>query len=155
MSEQAGILAAQERNSPSPRYAERGRSRAYATKLYRGDMAPPRSDGLSGKVAAEELLELALAGPTIEIAGRRMVALANERGGEDNITLILTHFGGPGLVVAPQGAGVTGSTREDPRFQPMPAVVTRTIGICRPRSSSRSRPPRGRLDDDGTDGTAS
>jgi len=78
-------------------------------KLHRGDMVLICSDGLSGKVRADELLEIALAGPTIEIAGRRMVALANERGGEDNITLILTHFGGPGLEEAPDGLGVTGA----------------------------------------------
>jgi len=78
-------------------------------RLFRGDMLLLCSDGLSGKVSSEELLELATDGPSIEIAGRRMVALANERGGEDNITLVLAHVDGAGLEAVPAGRTVTGT----------------------------------------------
>jgi serine/threonine protein phosphatase PrpC len=66
-------------------------------QLCRGDMLLLCSDGLSGKLNDEELKALALEGPTIEEACRRMIAVARDRGGEDNITVILSHFSGAGL----------------------------------------------------------
>jgi protein phosphatase len=76
--------------------------------LRRGDMLLLCSDGLSGKISDDDILKLAMDGPTIEVACRRMVTLAKERGGEDNITVILAHFSGPGLEQA-QDETVTGA----------------------------------------------
>ncbi len=78
-------------------------------QLHRGDMLLLCSDGLSGRVSDEELLGLALDGPTIDDACRRMIALANERGGEDNITAILSHFSGSGLSQPSDDGSVTGT----------------------------------------------
>ncbi|MEM9195704.1 MAG: serine/threonine-protein phosphatase, partial [Myxococcota bacterium] len=48
------------------------------------------SDGLSGMVSDEEMLEaIAEAGPDIEGAVQRLVDLANRAGGEDNITVVI------------------------------------------------------------------
>jgi serine/threonine protein phosphatase PrpC len=80
--------------------------------LNNGDILLLCSDGLSGKVNAEEMRELALAGPTIDDACRRMVALANERGGEDNITVVLAHFSGPALIAATDQISVTGTLKK-------------------------------------------
>jgi serine/threonine protein phosphatase PrpC len=124
-------------------------------KLYRGDMVLLCSDGLSGKVTAEELLELAMAGPTIEIAGRRMVAMANERGGEDNITLILTHFGGPGLVVAPEGAGVTGTLEKIHGFNHAAGSGYEDNRDLSTKKLEPVTPTTRKLDDDGADETSS
>ncbi len=66
-------------------------------RLRRGDILLLCSDGLSGKLNSDELCEIALDGPSIDEAARRMVALAKERGGEDNITVILAHLSGSGL----------------------------------------------------------
>jgi serine/threonine protein phosphatase PrpC len=77
-------------------------------RLFRGDIVLICSDGLSGKVSDDELLALALDGPTIDEAARRMVTVANERGGEDNITAILAHFSGTGLT-QPGEQTVTGT----------------------------------------------
>jgi serine/threonine protein phosphatase PrpC len=66
-------------------------------QLRRGDLLLLCSDGLSGKLSNEELRDIALDGPTIDEAARHMVAVAKERGGEDNITVILTHLSGAGL----------------------------------------------------------
>jgi len=66
-------------------------------QLRRGDILLLCSDGLSSKLSNDELCDIALEGPTIDEAARRMVALANERGGEDNITVILAHLSGAGL----------------------------------------------------------
>lgn len=78
-------------------------------QLNRGDLLLLCSDGLTGKVGAEELLDLALDGPTIDEACRRMVLLAKERGGDDNITVVLAHLSGPGLEAPADAVTVTGT----------------------------------------------
>jgi serine/threonine protein phosphatase PrpC len=57
--------------------------------LRPGDRYLLCSDGLTGMVADEEIHEFFLAEPVPEPAVRRLVALANERGGVDNITAII------------------------------------------------------------------
>lgn len=47
------------------------------------------SDGLSGMVYDESLAQILTEAPTLEVAARRMVSMANENGGEDNITVVL------------------------------------------------------------------
>ena len=78
-------------------------------QLCRGDMLLLCSDGLSGKVNDEELKALALEGPTIEEACRRMIEVARARGGEDNITVVLSHFSGAGLPSPVDLGSVTGT----------------------------------------------
>lgn len=81
-------------------------------QLQNGDLVLLCSDGLSGKLTDDEMLELALAGPKIDDACRAMVSLANERGGEDNISVILAHFSGAGLAVPPDPAPLTGTLQK-------------------------------------------
>jgi len=50
------------------------------------------SDGLSNKLAAEEIRDIVLSHPP-ERACREMIALANARGGEDNISAVVLRFG--------------------------------------------------------------
>jgi serine/threonine protein phosphatase PrpC len=85
-------------------------------QLSRGDMLLLCSDGLSGKLQAEELKALALEGPTIDEACRRMVAIARERGGEDNITVILSHFSGSSLSSPVDAGTVTGTLEKIHEF---------------------------------------
>jgi len=47
------------------------------------------SDGLSGMIEDSEILEIVSQSPNIEDACRKLIALANEHGGEDNITAVL------------------------------------------------------------------
>ena len=54
-----------------------------------GDSFVLCSDGLTGHIDDEEIAQTVVAAPGIEEACERLVALANERGGEDNITVIL------------------------------------------------------------------
>ena len=59
--------------------------------LVRGDTLLLCSDGLSGKVGIADLAGH-LAGDDLKAGGDALVALANERGGEDNITVVLVRI---------------------------------------------------------------
>jgi protein phosphatase len=60
----------------------------YEIQCFRDDILVVSSDGLIDKVPAEEIMELAHNnGP--DAACRKLVQLANDRGGEDNITVIV------------------------------------------------------------------
>lgn len=56
------------------------------------------SDGLSGKVRAAEIAAVVKQATDLKSACRRLIGLANERGGEDNITVVIAQFSGSGLV---------------------------------------------------------
>jgi PPM family protein phosphatase len=66
------------------------------TELRRGDQIVLCSDGLSGKVDAEEIKEF-LERFEPKAACQGLVRMARERGGEDNITVIVARFNGDGL----------------------------------------------------------
>ncbi len=50
------------------------------------------SDGLSGPVTDEELLEIVQSAPDLKQAASRLIQRANENGGPDNITVILARW---------------------------------------------------------------
>jgi protein phosphatase len=54
-----------------------------------GDYYVLCSDGLSGMVDDAEILEVIVSAPDLESACRRLIAMANEHGGEDNITAVI------------------------------------------------------------------
>jgi serine/threonine protein phosphatase PrpC len=60
----------------------------FREALHAGDTVLLCSDGLSGVVTAPEMLEVATKNVP-EVAVRRLVDLANERGGPDNITVVI------------------------------------------------------------------
>jgi PPM family protein phosphatase len=66
-------------------------------ELQRGDILVLCSDGLSGLVKKEEIAETVGDATDIPAACDRLIALANERGGPDNITVIVARFDGEGL----------------------------------------------------------
>ncbi len=57
------------------------------------------SDGLSNSVTEDELRDLVLTSSTVAEAAAKMIALANQRGGEDNITVIVAGVSGDLLPV--------------------------------------------------------
>jgi serine/threonine protein phosphatase PrpC len=67
--------------------------------LKRHDRVVLCSDGLSGKVEAEEVNEVLHKWARPKDACQRLIDLARERGGEDNITVIVASFDGEGLLV--------------------------------------------------------
>lgn len=55
------------------------------------------SDGLSGKISSDEMAHFVHTSADLKTACHEMVRLANERGGEDNITVVLAQYSGHGL----------------------------------------------------------
>jgi protein phosphatase len=66
-------------------------------ELRKGDMLVMCSDGLSGLVQREDMLQIVLANRELVAVCKALIDLANERGGPDNITCIVARFGGDGL----------------------------------------------------------
>ena len=80
-----------------------------AVELLRNDYLIVCSDGLSGKIKPDEMCEVVRKSSNLTSACRRLVDIANERGGEDNITVIVALFDGFGLDAANESNSITGS----------------------------------------------
>ncbi|HQB47133.1 MAG TPA: serine/threonine-protein phosphatase, partial [Polyangiaceae bacterium] len=50
------------------------------------------SDGLSGPVSDEEMQQIVTQAPDLKTATRQLIDRANENGGPDNITCVLTRW---------------------------------------------------------------
>ncbi len=67
------------------------------------------SDGLSGKMHADEILQIVHESADFKTACQNLITLANQRGGEDNITVVIAQFSGSALeqpdgdAIEPQG----------------------------------------------------
>jgi PPM family protein phosphatase len=66
-------------------------------ELRRGDLLLLCSDGLSGKLNAMEMAAIIQSNSSMTASAKALVEAAKERGGEDNITVILAKFNGEGL----------------------------------------------------------
>lgn len=73
-------------------------------KAQRGDVLLLCSDGLSGVVQAEEILEALNRSQDPAVVCEDLVELANSGGGPDNITVVVVRLDGPGLK-EPRGRG--------------------------------------------------
>ncbi len=73
--------------------------------MLRGDMVLLCSDGLSGVVSAEDIAGIVTSTDALPKACQKLVDLANERGGPDNITVILARMTGDGLMAAGEVEG--------------------------------------------------
>ena len=109
--------------------------------LQRNDVLIICSDGLSNLVRRDDITQAVL--EEAEMAGvcRRLVALANERGGPDNITVIAARFDGDGLpetATDEPGYHELTTPNERPALQPtaaMPAVPRPATPMPRRRGS--------------------
>ena len=73
-----------------------------AQQLRRGDVLVLCSDGLSGQVRTEDIARVVTDEQDLMAACKRLIDMANEAGGPDNITVIAARFEGDGLL--PPGA---------------------------------------------------
>lgn len=62
-------------------------------ECQQGDLYVLCSDGLSGMIDDQEILSVVLNTPDLQDACRRLVGMANEHGGEDNITAVIVRIG--------------------------------------------------------------
>jgi serine/threonine protein phosphatase PrpC len=76
-------------------------------ELRRGDKLLLCSDGLSGKVQSDEMLAKVQQAASLEAACQALVDLANERGGDDNITVVLARLDGEGLSIPREQESLT------------------------------------------------
>ena len=108
-------------------------------ELRRGDVLVLCSDGLSGPVKKDEIADVVARSASLDAACERLIALANERGGTDNITVVLARVDGDGLPPA--------DTRGEVGHQVYPLIDTETStepvpvyrGSAPPQPSGRSR----------------
>lgn len=87
-------------------------------EVRRGDLLVICSDGLSGPVKKEEIAEIVARESNLADACDRLIGLANERGGPDNITVIIARFDGDGLRAA--------DAQEEVGHQVYPLIDTET-----------------------------
>ncbi|HSO76377.1 MAG TPA: protein phosphatase 2C domain-containing protein, partial [Blastocatellia bacterium] len=80
-----------------------------AIQLFRNDCLVLCSDGLSNKVQPDELRTMVQDTEDLAEACRLLIESANERGGEDNITVVIARFDGEALLSASDGNAITGS----------------------------------------------
>ena len=74
--------------------------------LSRGDILILCSDGLSGQVKREEIASLVSQTSEVDHISDTLVQLANERGGPDNITVVVVRFDGEGLPEVNSGSAM-------------------------------------------------
>ena len=89
-------------------------------EVRRGDILVLCSDGLSGQVKKEEIAQIVSSTPDLSAACDKLIALANERGGPDNITVVIARFDGDGL----RNSG--GDQQADVGHQVYPLIDTET-----------------------------
>ena len=85
--------------------------------LRRGDVLVLCSDGLSGLVKKEEIAAIAGKEPDLAAACDKLIGLANDRGGPDNITVVIARF---------EGDGLPDQTSEEAGHQIYPLIDTET-----------------------------
>ena len=90
-------------------------------EVRRGDILVLCSDGLSGQVKKDEIAKIVTAAPNLSSACDQLIALANERGGPDNITVVIARFDGDGLRYSGGGG-----QPEDVGHQVYPLIDTET-----------------------------
>jgi len=82
-----------------------------AVQLKANDCLLICSDGLSNKVSPEEMINALKQSSDLSETCRKLVERANERGGEDNITVVVARFTGNGLDATGSDGSITSSLR--------------------------------------------
>ncbi len=105
----------------------------YATRLQVGDRLVLCSDGLTGHVRAPEIAKVAASTDNPVTISQQLVELANQRGGEDNISVIV-------IVVGDEDVGEW-HAHDKANFDDEEALVQTTRGLSLPEDKSDTLPP--------------
>jgi protein phosphatase len=115
-------------------------------KLRRGDMLVLCSDGLSGQVTKDDIGRVIAEEKDLVSACRKLIELANDAGGPDNITVIIARFDGDGLSVEAEGDDVGHRVFSLPDSQPTNQLgsedPTQPVPIIRTSTSGSATTPR-------------
>jgi PPM family protein phosphatase len=106
-------------------------------ELRRNDVFLLCSDGLSGKVRDDEMYDIVTSAKSFKDASQRLIDLAKERGGEDNITVVLAHISGDGVAEPPVGERVTETLKNVQEYDPMIAAA---LQAAKPAAASPAQP---------------
>jgi PPM family protein phosphatase len=113
--------------------------------LRRGDTLILCSDGLSGSVKREEFAQVAAEQKDLPSLCSRLIDLANERGGPDNITVVAARFEGEGLPEPTESEGVGYRVYHLSELEETAESSTQEVSQPRPVTEpvevSRSTPP--------------
>jgi PPM family protein phosphatase len=101
-------------------------------QIQAGDTFLLCSDGLSGKLQANEMKEIIQKSGGLEAAGNALIDMAKQRGGEDNITLILAKCEGSGLKAKVRAETLTKSIQVLAKFDPVQEAKAKPKREIRP-----------------------
>ena len=108
--------------------------------LRRRDRFLVCSDGISNSLTDDEL-RLLLADNDPQTACTKMIDLANDRGGKDNLTAIVAHVNGEGLDFPQQSESVTSTFEVLQAFEAVPGTAGGTLPIAVPRPAAAAPSP--------------
>jgi PPM family protein phosphatase len=97
-----------------------------------GDIFVLATDGLCDLVRTDEIGSVVMQAASLDLAGQHLVAMANARGGHDNITVLLARVLPPGSVAA--------TLTQEPLA---PTIVEAPLGSALPEKTLVDRPPSG------------
>ncbi len=110
--------------------------------IRRGDVLVLCSDGLSGLVKGDEIAQVVNDESDLAAACDQLIALANDRGGPDNITLVMARFVGNGLEVPHPSDAVGHRVYEEERPTPAADIPAATPPPAPPQPQDTGpRPP--------------
>jgi protein phosphatase len=112
-------------------------------ELRRNDVLVMCSDGLSGPVTNEDILRIVTQNTDLVAACKELIELANSRGGPDNITCIVSRFGGDGLSTSdgnePVGHQVYPLLDTESTTEPVPVYQPQSDGSTRKTEATQER----------------
>jgi hypothetical protein len=111
-------------------------------ELRRNDIFLLCSDGLSGKLKDEEMYDIVTGARSFKEAARKLVDIAKERGGEDNITVVLAHVSGDGVAEPPVGERVTETLKNVQEYDPTVAAALQAAKPAAPQAAPPPKPAR-------------
>jgi PPM family protein phosphatase len=114
-------------------------------RLHRGDTILVCCDGLSNAISDEDLAAIVIASDPA-IACQRLIDLANERGGDDNLTATVARFTGEGLAAPWAGGSVSATFEVLKEFRAEgstfpPPVASPGKSVRPPAGPETARPP--------------
>ena len=78
------------------------------------------SDGLTRHVPDDEIAQMLTVEPTVDKVAQKLVDLANERGGQDNISVAIIRYGGNGMTTVKMPASSPTTTIATSDSEPEP-----------------------------------